>query len=82
MKALDFRKVDLHEALQVRLGEAGKLLAQIDKATDTLAFTLNRDISKGTGELDWADLGSLAHAVEQLEEAAMALGVEVENYNG
>lgn len=68
----------LHEALMVRIQEADALLVRIEASVRITYNDINREINRGTNELNWADLGSLAHAVEMLEEAARALGLEVE----
>lgn len=73
MKPLDFRKVCLHEAFRVRLEEIANLIQAIDTETDDLVAEFKRP----NNDLNWVDFGLLTHAVEQLEEAAFALGIEV-----
>lgn len=77
MKALDFYKVNIREAFDVRIAEADALLEQMETTLRKLNNQHKRDGVAGNQTLDWADFGSLTHAVEQLEKAANTLSVNV-----
>ena len=63
MKNIDFDKVGLTPALHTRLKEARSLVVEIESAIKKTEDRFS------DCDLNWADFGSLTHAVEQLETA-------------
>ena len=68
----------LHEVIETRCVEMHLLLKALTSKMNDVYNTNNRAVNSGKDLLNWGDAGSIAHAVEMLEEAAAALGITVD----
>ena len=63
----------LVQAMRLRMFEARRALVMIENGL--------KHIEDMADKVSWGDFGSLSHSVEQMEEAAVALGVSPEEFS-